>query len=80
MPEYAVCETVNAISLHLRVLTETGRHPSGGADSPTLCGLIAAWDTRVPTPSPNKLTNWLCSKCQEIYQAQPHKEDPPHVG
>ena len=31
---------------HIRELTDAGKKFGGGADTPTLCGLKAAWDVR----------------------------------
>ena len=47
--EYVVCETVAAISKHLRKVTSTPVNYSGFAEQPlTLCNKRAAWDTKLP--------------------------------
>lgn len=47
MPEELICcETIAAITVHIRRVTEAGPKYGGGADSLTLCGKKAAWDTK----------------------------------
>jgi hypothetical protein len=48
---HAFCESMYARSgapWHLRKLTEAGRKPGGGADTPALCGRQVTWDLEVP--------------------------------
>lgn len=40
------CETVHAITVHLRRLSVAGVKYGGGADTLALCGAKAAWDLR----------------------------------
>ena len=67
------CETIAASgTYHLRRLTARGQLPSGGCDSPTMCGLRAAWDV------PGGVTHeWLesrphygrpCRRCVEALE------------
>lgn len=65
-PNFSVCETVAAIKPHLRVLTSTGKHLGGGADSNTLCGLKACWDTNIPVPKQGEPAEWLCARCDAL--------------
>jgi len=65
--EYSFCETIAAPpggKWHLRELTEKGQKFGGGADSPTLCGLKAAWDINVPITKFH-LENSTCPLCKE---------------
>ena len=68
MPEgarFVICETMAAISLHLRQIP-AGQDPSyGGPAYPgamTLCGKPMGWDTKIPA---NQVT---CSKCAELQE------------
>jgi hypothetical protein len=69
---HAFCETIAANLTHIRLLTEAGRKPSGGADTAALCGAPALWDTSL-TFSPSRVEHWnpwpygLCSKCKTAY-------------
>lgn len=42
------CETMAAIVVHIRNLTETGPHYGGGADTHALCGAPVKWDMKIP--------------------------------
>ena len=60
---YSFCETATAgprSRWHIRQLTEKGRKPSGGADTPSLCGLDVAWDLEVDIT-----THHLSHSCPE---------------
>jgi hypothetical protein len=61
-PVYAECERVTAgptSPTHIRQLTEKGRFPGGGADTPALCGAKVAWDLSVidVTAMPSRVAN-----------------------
>jgi hypothetical protein len=44
-----VCESVAAITTHLRIVDETPINLSGFSERPfALCGMEIAWDTRLP--------------------------------
>ena len=71
---FSFCETVHAMGpWHLR------QHPmgvvhkyGGGADTPTLCGLKAAWDIRAPVTTENIMRESTepgrtCSTCREKF-------------
>lgn len=68
--DLVVCETHAAVAYHVR---RTGEHAInlGGHVQPrpqTLCGLEAAWDTRLPvtwfvSPEPGHLRR--CTKCRD---------------
>lgn len=51
MSDLVVCESVAAITTHLRIVTvETPISLSGFHPRPTaLCGMEVAWDTKIPT-------------------------------
>lgn len=44
----STCETLAAIVVHVRQLGPKGLCYSGGADTKTLCGAEASWDSRIP--------------------------------
>lgn len=54
-----VCETVAAITLHLREPTKDQPVNYGGSDGKTLtlCGMKVGWDTKIP------VSQARCSKC-----------------
>jgi hypothetical protein len=54
-----VCETVAAITTHLRRLTAVGPKWGGAADTLALCGAKVSWDTRIPVEGAE------CSRCTE---------------
>jgi len=63
---YVVCETVAAISLHLRELApgeEPNFHGHTYPQPKTLCNYSAAWDTRIP------LGGETCGLCNERMEA-----------
>ena len=65
--EFSFCETLAAYRWHIRQLTKAGRKINGGADTPTLCGLKAAWDLSFPIGvDPRHIEN-SCPKCRDIY-------------
>jgi hypothetical protein len=69
---HAFCETIAANLTHIRPLTAAGRKPSGGADTPALCGAKVLWDTATPFTSA-KVASWnawpyaLCSRCKAAF-------------
>lgn len=67
MPDYSYCETVAAYVMHIRELTQTGRHLGGGADTSALCGGQAAWDIATPVEDPHRGRR-MCVKCAEEYR------------
>lgn len=67
--QYVFCETAMAgprSKWHIRQLTEQGLKPSGGADTPSLCGRDVAWDLEVDLTI-HHLQNSACLKCAEKY-------------
>ena len=72
--KYSFCETLAAYKWHIRPLTKKGRKLTGGADTPTLCGLNASWDLQFPVGiDPSHVEN-CCIKCQAIYRALPEDQ------
>ena len=68
--EFAYCETIWASGIskwHIRQLTERGKKPSGGADSPGLCGREVAWDLEVPITAKNLDPKYVCTLCRMKY-------------
>lgn len=66
---YSICETVHGITWHVRTLSSVGQKFSGGADTPTLCGLKAAWDLQVDAEK-NLTAEYVCKQCRETAKAQ----------
>lgn len=67
---YSYCETVTAGPLspwHIRRLTEAGRKPSGGADTPALCGREVAWDIPAPEVTNPVDAGGVCRRCLATY-------------
>jgi predicted Zn finger-like uncharacterized protein len=66
IPTYVVCETVAAITPHIRIVT--AEHPirlGGHSNRPlALCGTVIAWDTQLPLNSGSV----RCSKCLKRVQ------------
>jgi len=72
MPKYAVCETTNALTHHLRVL-EKGEELKVSGLSPrreALCGMKVAWDIR-ESPVYFEDLEHHCSVCAQIYREEP---------
>lgn len=70
-PDYSFCETVTASGAtpwHIRPLTAKGRMLSGGADTPSLCGRIVAWDVAVDL-TPQRLSR-ACKRCVDALEAK----------
>lgn len=74
--QFSFCETVAATGpWHIRLLTDAGKKLSGGADTPTLCGLEAAWDLscEITEASLRELSShrygYPCSACKSKYLA-----------
>jgi len=69
MDQYSFCETVTATGTspwHIRKLTEKGKKLSGGADSPSLCGKVVAWDLTANID--NHHLGHCCQKCAAKYK------------
>jgi hypothetical protein len=61
MPKlYAICETVDDETLHVRELSPAGYKYGGGADTPALCSTVVTWDTRIHV----NLENITCAGCK----------------
>lgn len=61
MPDYVVCESVAAITTHLRKVGDTPISLSGFAKRPrALCGTEVAWDTRSPVEFAR------CRECRDV--------------
>ena len=57
---FIICETVAAITTHLRRVGAIQPSFSGHRDRPrTLCGMEAAWDTQLP------ISAMRCRKCKD---------------
>lgn len=83
--KYSLCESVTASSISpwcIRPLTETGKHLTGGVDTPSLCGRVRehyGWDLALDflvyytrcrrLPNTGKGVGRLCGRCLAIYQA-----------
>lgn len=66
----AFCETNTAgpeTPWHIRNLTETGMHLSGGADTLALCGRKVAWDVMPYEPDSAAP---VCARCNERIREQ----------
>jgi hypothetical protein len=61
---YVVCETYAAITTHLRELKLSPLKYSGGLSIKTLCGMDAAWDTKLPVETVR------CSGCVRAANAR----------
>jgi hypothetical protein len=62
------CESVAAITLHVRDTTQVPISYSGFAKRPqALCGAEVAWDTRIP------VSNTRCRECLAVLTKQPHR-------
>lgn len=60
MSELVVCESVAAVTTHLRDMSTVPFNPSGRYPRPrSLCGAEVAWDTRIP------VSNARCRTCRE---------------
>jgi len=69
--KFSFCETAVATpysSWHIRKLTDKGKFLSGGADTPSLCGIKVAWDLNVPL-NPFHLEKKACKKCKEALES-----------
>jgi len=66
--EYSFCETLAANLWHIRQLTDAGQKRGGGADTPTLCGLTAAWDVSAPIPPKLLGGSGICHTCAAKYK------------
>jgi len=64
---YSFCETVAAHLWHIRVLSSLGVKYGGGADTPTLCGLDAAWDLHAKITDKTLNAIGICRFCREKY-------------
>lgn len=71
---FAFCERVTASATspkHIRKLSERGLITGGGADTPSLCGAVVAWDTTAITSlfdleriqANASDTNRVCQQC-----------------
>ena len=70
-PQYAFCETATAgprTPWHIRELTAKGLKLGGGADTPSLCGRVVAWDLRVAIAEYH--LKHACQGCVEAYRAR----------
>ncbi len=56
-----LCETIPAITIHLRQLTAAGPKYGGGADTKALCGAPVSWDL----PNSN-IEIARCRRCREL--------------
>ena len=77
---YSFCESATAIRniWHIRKLDESGKHPSGGITTPSLChkvkpfgpenGEFGGWDVSVPI-TPHHLTH-CCKDCATIFRSE----------
>ena len=70
MGDLISCETDAAYVIHARRVSKTGPHYGGGADTPTLCGLKASWDTRIP------LAAISCRECRQRIEGDSAKDVP----
>lgn len=73
--EYSFCESVAAYVWHIRPLTARGRKLSGGADTPSLCGMKVSWDINSPVKAYSDRVrdgrgHGICSKCLAIYRSK----------
>lgn len=55
--KYVVCETMAAITLHLRLRADGEIRYVGGLKVKTLCGMQAAWDTK------HAVEDARCTRC-----------------
>jgi hypothetical protein len=65
---FSFCEQANASGTtpwHIRRLSAAGRKPSGGADTPSLCGRTVSWDLEGEV-TPHHLTH-CCQRCAAVY-------------
>ena len=53
------CETVAAITVHLRRLSAAGSKYGGGADTPALCGAKPSWDLK------SDVETARCQRCRK---------------
>jgi len=68
---FSFCETVWATGTspwHIRRLTDVGRKPGGGADTPALCGRQVAWDLEVEITEHH--LGHACQACVAAYRAE----------
>jgi hypothetical protein len=80
---FSFCETLAATGpWHIRRLTAEGMKLHGGADTKTLCGLNAAWDTpaEISTKVLSKASEWFrpgrpCPACTQAYNAHVERGD-----
>jgi hypothetical protein len=71
---YSFCERVTATGSspwHIRKLSESGPRPTGGADTPSLCGDKMGWDLNKVPITEHHLTH-CCQKCAEAFRREVH--------
>jgi len=75
--EYSYCESIGAsgaATWHIRPLTSSGRHLSGGIDTDSLCGHVkcaaGGWDIDVPVRGLDTLahTEGFCLSCHTEFK------------
>jgi hypothetical protein len=63
MSAFVTCESVAAVTLHIRETTDTPVNYSGFARRPkALCDAVIAWDTQIPVSAAR------CMPCIAAYQ------------
>lgn len=61
LSKLVVCESVAAITTHLRDFSDIARNYGGHWPKPlALCGAVISWDTKLP------LTSARCLRCREL--------------
>lgn len=75
LPAYSFCESVTASGRaiwHVRPLTPTGQHFSGGIDTDSLCGAVkhalGGWDIDVPVPLSLVFDQGVCPVCHSAFR------------
>lgn len=66
-----ICETVAAITTHLRRVTPEHPVRLGGHPSPkplTLCGRDVGWDTQIPVRGPDGAVECGCRRCLRAWR------------
>lgn len=70
-PRFSFCESVMASGtsgIHIRILTGRGMRPSGGADTPSLCGREMAWDVPGVVNEATAADPRTCRQCLPVWR------------